>query len=450
MLQLPVELKLMIVRQLTRDDLFNLLTVCKDLKAFVHPLFYEHMLFTSAGFTFPHAPNPYPFLDIPGLKLEAPTSAEERESIMNRIRSVTVASHRHDVCAGWQKLQKQPLSAKADLLTIELAFPSQDGIAECHEPVRFDDCDMCDADSDHQYCHPEDGGHPFPRCTFLEGLEDTTAKKIVIKNYPLLSNGVRNTFLPKPVESASELVVLLEPHNCMDPFYRDDDDDYNDGCDHDCPYGRHSLMDIIPSNVTDVTLVFDTRSPNHEWAPSCKHYDSEWYDGGCSCCPCGCDSYDCDPCRDENPPKQQSCWQSPVLKSLTRGIAASTARVTIVNYSSIIPDGAERNKALSALKGGKRFTLRNRIQRELRVAHQSQEEYETRLADVHFVSMLSWIRSGAWEDVFKREELKAWFNHIAKKKKAKEAAAGKSEPATPAVPKEGKPADKPAQAEPAR
>ncbi|EJT47685.1 hypothetical protein A1Q1_03462 [Trichosporon asahii var. asahii CBS 2479] len=432
MLQLPAELNLMIVRQLSREDLFSLFFVCKELKAFIHPLFYEHLLYTSMGFAFPHAPNAYPFLDIPNLRVRDPVSAEEREDIMKRVRSITIARHNHEDCAGWPKFQEHgSLEAKAELLSIELAGPSPDGIAECHERVWPPDCDICEDDPDHRYSH-ENIGHPFPTCAFVESLGKSTAETIVIKNYPILSDGVRPDFLCEVINSASHFVILLEPHFFKVSQFSDTYDYlyFDEYPEDDCPYGFRAvktLLSIIPPDAKDVTLIFKTRSPEIEWAPDCIHYGSrgDWHDDGCSQCACSCDSDGWDRCSETKSAKQRSCWQSSVLSKLASGIAASKARFTLVNYSSIIPDGAERDKALRALKSGKRITVRKKLARELRKACKSQEDFEARLADVRFVSMESWICSGAWEDIFERKELDAWFEHIAEKKEAMEAAATK-------------------------
>lgn len=429
MLQLPAELRLIIVRQLSREDKFSLLTVCKELKTFVHPLFYEHLLFTTLGFAFPHAPNAYPFLEIPNVHVRDPVSVEERENIMKRVRSITIARHNHNDCADWPKFQKQTsLAAKADVLTFELAEPSPNGIAECHERVWPPNCDICDEDPDHEYEH-EDDGHPFPDCGFISSVGKSTAETIVIKNYPILSNGIRESSLFNMDDSASRFVVLLKPNYYKASDFRDMYDMYDSYGHHGddgCPYGSlgtRKLLKMISSEVKDVTLVFMTNSPNVEWAPDCKHYDSHWYDGTYGDCSCCYDSEDWEMSAGKKRKKQNSCWQFSLLRQLAKGIAASKARFTIVNYSSIIPDGVERDKALRALKTGKRATVRKKFMRELHKAHQSQGEYEARLADVRFVSMKSWILSGAWENVFERKELGPWFDHIAKKKRAKKAAA---------------------------
>ncbi|EJT47688.1 hypothetical protein A1Q1_03465 [Trichosporon asahii var. asahii CBS 2479] len=389
MLQLPVELKLMIVRQLPCDDLLSLLTVCRELKALVHPLFYDHLRFAKAGFAFPHAPNPYPFLDISNLQVPNPVSNKERAGIQNRVRTITIPCHPHDTCVGWERLQEpRSVTVKAEVLTIELAFPCQNGIAECHDPVCRHNCDKCKSYSYHHYDHPDDGGHPFPTCKFFDGL----------------------AFLPELAKSASRFVVALEPHNFKVSRFRDERYPYFDDPEDDCPHGHagaKKLMAIIPSNVTDITLVFKTISPEIEWAPNCKHHDTGWYEEGCPSCPCGCDA------SQVGSTKQQSCWQSDLWLQLATAVAASRARVTIVNYSSIIPEGVKREDAFKGLKRGKRYTVRQQFLTLLRKAHKSQEEYEARLKDVHLVSMESWIRSGPWEDVFKRSELSGWFDHIA-------------------------------------
>lgn len=411
MLQLPVELKLMIVRQLPCEDLVSLLAVCRQLKALVHPLFYDHLRFAKAGFAFPHAPNPYPFLDIPNLQVPNPVSNKERAGILNRVRTITIPCHPYDTCAGWERLQgPRSVTVKAEVLTIELAFPCQNGIAECHDPVCLRNCDVCKSRSSHRYDHPNDGGHPFPKCRFFSGLGKSTAETIVIKNYPILSDGVRASFLPKLGKSASRFVAVLEPHKFNDPQYRDDGYQFYEDPDEECPYdcsGARTIMRIVPSNVTEITLVFKTTSPVVEWGPDCKHHGSQWYEEGCPLCLCGCGF------SETSSTEQRSCWQSDVWPQLATAVAASKARVTIVNSASVIPEGVKREDALKALKSGKPYTVRQKFLSLLRKAHKSQEEYEARLADVHLVSMESWICSGAWEDVFKRSELSGWFDHIA-------------------------------------
>lgn len=231
----------------------------------------------------------------------------------------------------------------------------------------------------------------------------------------------------------------------FDGFYSDDPDDI-------CPYGpggATALMKMIPPDVSDLTMLFRTRSPDEEWSPGCKHHSSNWYEGPCLCGGIWLEDHDCGLSVTRRT-KQKTCWQSAFWKDLARAIADSEARVTLVNYAAIIPDGVNRSEAVEALKSNRRHTVRKKLTSELRKAHESEEEFEARLADVRFMSMESWICSGAWEDVFKREELKGWFDHIAKMRKAQKAAAKKSETATPVVPKEDKPTNKPVQAEPAR
>lgn len=438
MLQLPAELKLMIVRQLSREDLFSLFFVCKELKSFIHPLFYEHLLYTRMGFAFPHAPNAYPFLDIPNLHVRDPISAEERGDIMKRVRSITIPKHHHGKCGRWHEFQaKRRLAANADFISIELANPTSDGIAQCHEPVWPPACDLCEDDLDHD-CHDEECGHPYPDCSFMDSLGKSTAETIVIKNYPILLNGVKDSFLSKQIPSASRFVFLLEPHT-LDPEFDDMYDSFDDHDNEACPWGNRGLerlLDMIPSSAKDVTLVFKTNDPTAEWAPDCKHYDGHWYDGGYPHCSCCYDSDDWDVGAERKRKKQHSCWQSSFWRELAKGVAASKARFTLVNYSSIIPDGVERDKALRALKSGKRATVRKKLTLELRKAHKSEEEHEMRLADVRFASMENWIRSGAWENIFERRQLNIWFEHIAKKRKAKKAAA--KETARPASAPEGK------------
>lgn len=434
MLQLPVELKLMILRQLPREDLFALLTVSKEVKALVHPLFYERMLLTRAGFAFPHAPNPYPFLDIPNLKSPTPVSDEERDTIMNGVRSVTIASHHFAACAGWQNIQTLHRPLKADVLTIELAYPSLDGISGCHKPVscgRCGRCQMFDDDDDHL----DDDGHPFPDCGFVDALHKLSARKIIVKNYPALLNG-EGVCLQKLAESATEFVVVLEPISLMSRALGEGEyfaDACPDGSEH---LGATAVMGMIPRNVKNLTLVFMTRFPGAEWGPDCKHYNLDWYDRGCTTpCPCGGGCHDNMDMFDELETEQMSCWQSEFWKELARGIADSKARVTIVNYSAIIPDGVNRYDALKALDHGKRRTVRKKFLRELRKAHESKEAYDARLADVRLVSMENWIHSGAWEDVFERKEVSRWLDRVEKlKAKAKwKAIAKKPEPAKAAT-----------------
>lgn len=194
-----------------------------------------------------------------------------------------------------------------------------------------------------------------------------------------------------------------------------------------CPLGTDNagitkLRFMIPDKVTDITFVFMTRSPDAEWGPRCKHYCREWYEGRDPYFPCDCDACYWELCDEDNREKQQSCWQSTFWRYLAGGIARTKARVTLVNYSAIVPDGVNRLDALDALKSGKRFTVRKQFLRELRKAHKSQEEYDARLDEVRLISMESWICSGAWEDVFERKELGAWFDHIATKEAEDEAA----------------------------
>ncbi|EKD01425.1 hypothetical protein A1Q2_04267 [Trichosporon asahii var. asahii CBS 8904] len=421
MLQLPVELRLIILRLLPREDMFTLLTVSKELKALVHPLFYEHMLFTKAGFAFPHAPNPFPLLDVPNLQVLNPVPDEERESIVNGIHTITIVPHFFASCAGWQNLQKRILPPNAEVLKVELAFPSPDGIACGHRPVRCGHCGRCQMNDDD---HDADGAHPFPECGFIDALHSITPNKVVIKNYPALLNGRSSTCLPKLADAASEFVVVLEPHalpnsETVGGYY------FADACpDGDDHMGAMALMDMIPSNATEVTLVFMTPKPGTEWAPGCKHYEYDWYARGCvTPCPCGggCCDRDVLHSDDDVEEEQQSCWQSEFWRDLASGVAKSKARINIVNYSAIIPDGVNRFEALETLKrGGKRLTARKTFLNELRDAHETKEAYDARLPNVHLMSMENWIRSGAWEDVFERKEISLWLDRVEKlKTKAK-------------------------------
>lgn len=440
MLKLPAELRLMILRQLPSEDLLTLLAVNKDLKAFVHPLFYERMLFTRHGPAFPHAPNPYPFIDIPNLKVTTPVSNEERTSIAKSVRSITIAAHSFTACRGWLNIQTPHMPPKADVLAIELAYPSRDGVAECHKPVY---CECC---GDYAMGYDEDdecASHPYPECAFVDALNGIVVKKIVVKNYPALLNGA-GLCLPKLAESVTDFVVVLKPHSledlrfCEGPYFAD-------ACPED-NLGATAIMRMIPPSVTDLTLVFWTDWPGRKWSPNCKHYNWEWYERGCSSpCPCGGGCHDGDSFLDEGDAQQQSCWQVAFWKKLARGIAASKARITIVNYSSIPPDGVNRYELLEARDGGKRPTVRKTFLRELRKAHKTKAEYEARVADVHLVSMESWLRSGAWEDVFNRKDVARWLERVEKQQeKAKSKAASEQKAAVPAETKEKTAAEAPA------
>lgn len=408
MLQLPVELKLVILRQLPGEDLFTLLSVSKQFKPLVHPVFYERMAFTKAGFAFAHAPNPYPFLNIPNLKGQLSVSDEEREAIMKGIRQITVAPHDHAWCTGWQTIQTSHLPARAEVLKIELAYPYRDGMACCHKP---DICGGCPVYEDED----EDHIHPHLLCGFIAALANVRAKKIVITNFPALLNGASPLVsLPTLAKNASEMVIVLKPHTLEDTSYREGPYFANLCPDGDKYLGASALMNMIPAGVKHLTLVFYTSYSNAEWAPYCKHYEYDWYQDGCvTPCPCGGGCHGGGMSFGDDM-LQQSCWQSAFWIDLASGMAASKAHITIVNYSAIIPDGLDRYEALRALDKGKRSTVRKTILRQLRKAHASQEEYEARAADIAFVSMESWIRSGAWEDVFGRKEINRWIARIEK------------------------------------
>lgn len=415
LLQLPVELKLMVLRLLPREDLLNTLTVSKELKALAHPLFYERMLFTKAGFAFPHAPNPYPFLDIPNLKVPAPVSDSDREGIISGVRSITVPSHYFAICAGWQNLQQRHLLTKTDVLTINLAYPSLDGIACCHKPISCGRCGNCQMGHDED---EEDSSHPYPECGFVDALRKLTARKIIVKNYPVLLNGESSTILPQLADKASEFVVVLEPYSLMSKQFGEAEyfaDTCPDGTEN---LGASALMSMIPPNVTDLTLIFKTCSPESEWSPFCKHYNYEWYERGCSTpCPCGGGCHDSNSFFDDYEEEQQSCWQSAFWKDLASGVADSKARITIVNSSAIIPDGVNRFETLDALRNrNKRPTVRKQFLRALRKAHDTKDAYEKRLSNVRLLSMESWILSGASEDVFDRKEISRWLEHVEQRK----------------------------------
>lgn len=419
MLQLPAELRLMILQHLKREDLLSLLTVNKELKTFVHPLFYQHMRFTRAGFAFPHAPNAYPLLAVPNLKVATPVSKEDRERIINSIRSISITPHNYVACTGWQNLQDEFQPSKADVLTIELAEPSSDGVAGCHWPLFCEKCGSVNSTHD-QHC--EDKFPSFLECGYMNALVDTAFRKIVVKNYPALLNGDRHSTLPSLSETVKEIVFVLEPWTVEDIFSSDSDASSTDTgiCpDPDDNLGATGIMNSIPPSATDVTLVFMTSRPGREWAPHCRHYNDFWYRRAYhERCPNCHDWHSDDDTFDtyDDGYIQQSCWQSAFWFELAAGITQSKARITLVNYSSIIPDGVNRKDALAAIKSNKskRQTVRKTLQRELRDAYKSKEEYEERLANVRFLSMESWIQSGEWEDVFERKEITDWLDRAAK------------------------------------
>lgn len=355
MLQLPTELKLEILQQLPCEDLFSVLTGCKELKALVHPLFYGHMLFTSRGYAFPHASIPYPFSDEPSTDGPAMLTDDERWDIIERLKSVTVPPHPQTMCADW--LARKPAffaPSTTEVLRIELARPSPGGVASCPHPVTCGDCNGCRESQGDENRNVNETvktcGFPISQCEFIGALYETWPEKIVIKNYAvLLHGGCDDDTLPHMVTCASEFVVVLEPHSLPDNR-PNESGQFADIC----PLGTDNvgitkLHFMIPDDVTDVTLVFMTRSPDAEWGPRCKHYCREWYEGRDPYFPCDCDACYWELCDEDNRTEQQSCWQSTFWRYLAGGIASTKARVTLVNYSAIIPDGVNRLPCASSL-----------------------------------------------------------------------------------------------------
>lgn len=88
------------VRQSRARRLAQLHAVSEFFLAFTHPFFYRFGTFSRYGLHFPHAPTPYPSLDLPELG-NAELYGEERRRLLEGIRRLELNKHTTHDCSAF-------------------------------------------------------------------------------------------------------------------------------------------------------------------------------------------------------------------------------------------------------------------------------------------------------------------------------------------------------------
>lgn len=404
--KLPVELWRMICDRLGRDDLAQLRGVSKFFLVFTRPFFYRSGTFSQYGVCFPHAPNPFPSLDLPALG-NIKFQGEERKRLLDGIRRLELKKHTTLACNTFFGLEGEMLiwKTKVDVLYIELykclhhedfegtligAFTHDDEDSGfCQDPVAVGDASNED--------------YPRPECRTIchmlrshggRGALSVHPRKVVVRNAPVRwiepDQPERHRFRRWP--NGEEYTVVLDS---ADRWHWHDD--YHDDMPrrYDCRLVPHwGFRPKPPTTASRLTVVFwqPLTEAEFPWLPPCGHFF-----GTC----------------DNRPRAHSRCHAVlKILAGLASILAGSNIRhVTIVGaerigalrFGNLLRDRADPDLVCIPVEDT-RSCIAETVDRMCRHANLSPWR-----GKIDYVSFADWVKTGEWEDTFKWKEVQPWL-----------------------------------------
>lgn len=404
--KLPPELWEYVCDHLQRPDLTQLRGVNHFFLEFTKPFFYRFGTFTKLGLYFPHAPTKYPAINLPELGNHAFQQNEWKE-LESVIRRVELPLHTTGECQAFWDLttdRHRHGLGELDVMYIELhrclTHEEQSGtLPGASNHVRRDGRCVEAPDSD---VEDEDDvqvdDKPLVGCRGVCHMYESYSlwaepRKLVVRNASLRwGNPYDHQADPPefPWDPASEFVFVL---NSGDTWSWLDEAHDNGPRQFDCELIPHWGIRPRPGpNAREATVVFWQPDPESFWIPPCGHFLGY--------------------CRNGFPTSSKCKVVSMVFEEFAEQVAASdleritfvgAERICALDYGgNLISDGRNPELACIPVDDIEEHFLRMGIQRSREIGQSWDREVE-------FVSFSDWVATGAWEDVFKRKEIKPWL-----------------------------------------